>query len=142
MDIYNKIIDTFVSNPSLLIVVGLLALFGLVAKAALFAKCEQPAWASLIPGYDIIIVLRIVGRPAVHFWLFLIPVFNIVFLGIVLIELAKSFGKYSILDHIFMLVFNVFYVMNLGLAPNEDYYGPSFNVPTEELKTRKTPLYA
>lgn len=142
MNIFEVIYETLSGNPSLGISVGLFLVFGLVAKAFLFTKCNQPAWASLIPIYDVVIILRIIGRPAVHFWLFLIPVFNIYFAAVVLIELAKSFGKYSPVDHILMIVFNIFYIMNLGLAYNENYYGPSFNTPTDELKTRKVPLYA
>ena len=142
MNAFGKFYELIMSNPSLSISIGLFLLFGLVAKAFLFAKCGKPAWASLIPFYDVIVVLRIVGRPAVHFWLFLIPVFNVYFAAVVLIELAKSFGKYSALDYALMLLFNVFYIMNLGLAYNENYYGPSFNQPIAELKNRKVPMYA
>jgi hypothetical protein len=40
--------------------------------------------------------------------------------------LAQSFGKHHWLDHVLVVVFNAFYVLNLGLAYNEEYQGPAY----------------
>jgi hypothetical protein len=65
----------------------------LVSKWKIYQKAGQPGWAAIVPIYDFIVLLRIVGRP--WWWLFLmfIPFAGIVFAIIVINDLAKSFGK-------------------------------------------------
>jgi hypothetical protein len=58
-----------------------------------FAKAGQPGWAAIVPIYNIIVLLRVVGRPLWWIVLLLIPFVNFVILIIVSIDLAKSFGK-------------------------------------------------
>lgn len=58
-----------------------------------FTKAGQPGWASIVPIYNIIVMLKIAGRPAWWFLLFLIPVVSIIIAFIVMIDIAKSFGK-------------------------------------------------
>lgn len=43
---------------------------------------------------------------------------------------AQSFGKDHWLDHVLVIVFNAFYVLNLGLAYNEEYEGPVYEKRT------------
>ncbi|AFM03079.1 hypothetical protein Fleli_0615 [Bernardetia litoralis DSM 6794] len=59
----------------------------------IFEKAGKPGWASLIPIYNIIVILEIVNKPIWWVVLFLIPIVNIVIAIIVYIELAKAFGK-------------------------------------------------
>ena len=58
-----------------------------------FQKAGQPGWASIIPIYNTIVWLRVVGRPWWWLFLFLIPGVNLVLLIIAVLDLAKSFGK-------------------------------------------------
>lgn len=122
----------------------LLAIFilfvGAVGKWKLFVKSNQPGIAAIIPIYDIVVTLRIVGRPASHIFLMLIPVYNIYFLFKLLIELVQSFGHFSMVDYILAVVFNVFYVLNMGLAYNEEYYGPVYGRSRQEVMSRKAQL--
>lgn len=130
--------DTFSQESTgVAILLALLLLIGAVAKWRMFLKCNQPGLAAIVPIWDVIVALRIVGRPASHFFYFFIPVFNIYFGFRLLIELAQSFGKTTVLDYIFVVVFNLFYVLNLGLAYNEEYYGPVYGINPEELKARE-----
>lgn len=78
-------------------IVGVLYLALIVALIAaqwkIFTKAGKPGWAAIIPIYNIIVFLEIVGRPLWWIVLMLIPLVNIV-IGIMLsIDLAKSFGK-------------------------------------------------
>lgn len=58
----------------------------------LFTKAGRPGWASLIPFYNIFVLLEIAGKPAWWLVLFFVPFVNIV-IGILLgIEVAKKFG--------------------------------------------------
>jgi hypothetical protein len=58
-----------------------------------FTKAGQPGWASIIPFYNMYVMLTIVGKPGWWLLLFFIPIVNLVIGIIVSIELAKRFGK-------------------------------------------------
>jgi hypothetical protein len=50
-----------------------------------------------------------------------------VFFGFkVLVQLAQSFGKRSNTDALLVCLFNVFYMLNLALAYDEEYVGPVY----------------
>ncbi len=61
----------------------------------LFAKAGQPGWGALVPVYNIILLLKIAGKPAWWLVLFMIPFINFVIIVMVTLSLAKSFGKSS-----------------------------------------------
>jgi uncharacterized protein DUF5684 len=67
--------------------------FLIAAEWKVFVKAGQPGWAAIIPIYNLYIMLKIVGRPAWYIILFLIPFVNFIMLIIVMLDLAKSFGK-------------------------------------------------
>jgi len=58
-----------------------------------FAKAGEPGWAAIIPIYNLIVMLKIAGKPAWWFILFLIPVVGFIIAILVAIEIAKKFGK-------------------------------------------------
>ena len=58
-----------------------------------FTKAGKPGWASIIPIYNIWVLLEIVGRPGWWLVLMLIPFVNFIVLIILSIDVAKSFGK-------------------------------------------------
>ena len=58
-----------------------------------FTKAGEPGWASIIPIYNVIVILRIAGKPWWWIFLMLIPVVNFVITIIVAINVAKNFGK-------------------------------------------------
>ncbi len=109
-----------------------LTIIGAVGAAKLFAKANQPWLAAFVPGWNVIIVLRMVGRPASHIAFFLVPFYNIYFFFRLCVELAQSFGKYTLVDYILVCLLNVFYVLNLALAYNEEYHGTVYG---KDLKT-------
>jgi len=59
----------------------------------IFSKAGKPGWAAIIPIYNCVVILEIVGRPIWWIILLLIPCVNIVIMIILMVELAKSFGK-------------------------------------------------
>lgn len=58
-----------------------------------FVKAGKPGWACLIPIYNIVVLLEIVGRPIWWLILLIIPIVSLVVAIIVSIDMAKSFGK-------------------------------------------------
>jgi len=56
-------------------------------------KAGEPGWAVLVPIYNIIVLLKIAGKPTWWFLLFLVPVVNLVIGIMVAIAVAENFGK-------------------------------------------------
>jgi hypothetical protein len=78
----------------------LLAIFIIVCQWRIYTKAGKPGWASIVPIYNLIVMMQIIGRPT--WWVLLyfvsgIPVIGyivaFVFNVVVSIDLAKSFGK-------------------------------------------------
>lgn len=58
-----------------------------------FVKAGKPGWASIVPIYNVIVLLEIAGKPLWWFILMLIPFVNFIVAIIVLIAVARNFGK-------------------------------------------------
>ena len=75
-------------------IVGLaIIIFYIVAGWKIYEKADQPGWVSLIPFYNAYVMCKIAGRPGWWFFLMLIPFVNIVIGIIVILDLARNFGK-------------------------------------------------
>ncbi|GJQ29879.1 MAG: hypothetical protein HBSAPP03_17630 [Phycisphaerae bacterium] len=59
----------------------------------MFAKAGQPGWAAIIPIFNIYILCKIVNRPWWWLILFFIPIVSIIAAIVIMLDLAKSFGK-------------------------------------------------
>src|SRR5436305_8721961 len=59
----------------------------------IFTKAGKPGWAAIIPIYNLIVLLEIAGKPLWWFILMLIPFVNIVVFIMVLVSIARNFGK-------------------------------------------------
>lgn len=108
----------------LILLIELAVLVLIIASVwKVFAKANQPGWASIIPIYNLYILTKIVGRPWWFLLLMFIPLVNII-VGIVLsIDLAKSFGKGAGFGVGLALLGFIFYpILGFGDAA---YKGPS-----------------
>ena len=65
----------------------------IVGMWKVFTKAGQPGWASIIPIYNVYILLLIVDKPWWWLILMLIPIVNIVMWIIVSLALAQKFGQ-------------------------------------------------
>ena len=75
-------------------IVGLLvAVLVIAGMWKVFTKAGKPGWAAIIPIYNMITLLQIAGKPVWWFLLFFIPIVNIVLAVMVMIGIAKAFGK-------------------------------------------------
>lgn len=138
-------------NEFLYIIIALIAAFGILGQWVLYYKCDLPGSASIIPLWNVVVFLKIMGRPAWQVILFIVPppiIIYIVYTGdtsmaanialvsmlsvfvlftiTLYIELCKCFGKRSIVDYILVLVFNGLYVMYLGMSGETEYLGPLY----------------
>ncbi len=76
-----------------LIVMFALMLVAIAGIWKTFEKAGKPGWAAIVPIYNIIVLLEIVGKPLWWIVLFFIPCINIIAPIIIGIEMAKVFGK-------------------------------------------------
>lgn len=58
-----------------------------------FEKAGTPGWAALIPVYSLYILFKVVGRPGWWLVLLLVPLVDIAIYVIVMVDLAKHFGR-------------------------------------------------
>ena len=79
---------------------GAFGLFGLALAVVViagmwkvFEKAGKPGWAAIIPIYNLIVLLEIVGKPLWWIVLFFLPCVNFVAIVLVSLEVAKAFGK-------------------------------------------------
>jgi uncharacterized membrane protein YoaK (UPF0700 family) len=65
----------------------------IAAMWKIFTKPGEPGWAAIVPIYNIIVLLKISGKPLWWLILLIIPVVNFVVGIIVALGLAERFGK-------------------------------------------------
>lgn len=85
--------ESSAGSPFVMIIGLVMAVVILAAHWKMFEKAKKPGWAVLVPIYNSIVLLSIIGRPWWWILLFLIPVVNIIVAVIVAHETAKVFGK-------------------------------------------------
>ena len=73
-----------------LIAWAVVMLFVIAVGWKIFAKAGQPGWAVLVPIYNIIVAVKVMGKPGWWFLLMLIPGVNAILAGLMF---AKVFGK-------------------------------------------------
>ena len=109
----------------ILLVIFELAIISLVivAQWKIYEKANKPGWACLIPFYNTIVMLEIIGKPWWWIFLFFIPIANIVFAVWMANLLSLSFGKDEAFTVGLVLLPIVFYpILGFGSAK---YNGPT-----------------
>lgn len=89
----------------------------------IFEKAGKPGWAALIPIYNIIVLLEIVGRPIWWIILLFIPIVNIVVGFLLALDLSRSFGHD--LAYALGLFFLGFIFYPILAFSGDTYQGPS-----------------
>ena len=113
----------FFAGTAFIVTCLALAALYITAMWKVMSKAGRPGWAAIIPIYNVIVLLDVVGRPWWWIFLYLIPLANIVFAIIVHIDLAKSFGKDAAFGVGLALLGIVFYpILGFGAAR---YVGPA-----------------
>ena len=109
-------------SGAFLIVILALAAFVIAAMWKVFAKAGQPGWAAIVPIYNYVILMNIVGRPGWWVLLMFVPLLNVVIAIIIHLELAKSFGQGTGFGvGLILLGFVFFPILGFGSAR---YLGP------------------
>lgn len=88
-----------------------------------FEKAGKPGWAAIIPIYNYIVMLEIVGKPIWWIFLILIPCTSFIFAIWTLNLLSKSFGQSEgFTIGLVVLPYIFFPILGFG---NYTYLGPS-----------------
>ena len=140
-----------------LTLVLLLGYIGLSAALyVLFPKAGRSATSALVPGYNMWVVAQLVGRKGWHSLLLLIPYFNVFIFAGLMVDLARSFGRFNFLEHVLAVVASWGYFGWLGkeagpydpaiannqvVATNQiRYYGPILDVERRYQRELKTAM--
>ncbi len=105
------------------IFVLLVIVFYIFVYWRIFEKAGKPGWAAIIPIYNTLVLLDIIGKPWWWILLFLIPGVNVVFAIWMINLLSLSFGKG--VGYTLGLIFlsPIFYpILAFG---NAEYQGPA-----------------
>lgn len=109
------------------LIVGIFALAILVLVIAGFwkmlEKAGQPGWGAIVPIYNSYLLCKIAGRPGWWVILLMIPYLNFIFLIILMLDIAKSFGK-GIGFAVGLILLSGIFIPILGFGDAE-YLGPS-----------------
>lgn len=107
----------------IMMLIWLAVIIALIASMwKIFTKAGQPGWAALVPIYNAVVLLQIVGRPIWWLILFMIPLVNLGVSIVLALDVAKSYGKGTGFAVGLILLPFVFYPM-LGFG-NAQYLGP------------------
>ena len=93
----------------------------------IFEKAGKPGWAAIIPIYNLIVLLEIVGRPLWWVILLFIPIVNVVVGFILALDLSRSFGHdIAFALGLFFLGFIFYPILAFG---GDTYRGPAAAFP-------------
>ncbi|OWK72416.1 DUF5684 domain-containing protein [Pedobacter sp. AJM] len=116
-----------------------------------FEKAGKPGWAAIIPIYNFIVMIEIVGKPMIWVLWLILPCVNFVFIVWLYNLVSKSFGKSEGFT-VGMLLFPYIFWPILGFG-DAKYLGPSaaeaqnggfgnnpFNNPNNPFNTPNNPF--
>lgn len=81
------------SLGGLFLMSGILSLVTIVSQWKVFTKAGKPGWASIVPVYNMIVMIQIADLSLVYLLLFFVPIANIYALFKIYIGIAHKFGK-------------------------------------------------
>ncbi|WGQ08081.1 DUF5684 domain-containing protein [Pedobacter gandavensis] len=124
MNYNNALSDT---SGSFLLGFGLfsfvLIVLNIIGMWKIFVKAGKPGWASIIPIYNTIVLIEIVGKPTIWILWLLIPCTAPIFSIWLLNLLSKSFGKTESYT-VGLVLLSFIFVPMLGFG-SAKYLGPS-----------------
>lgn len=109
---------------ALIVPIIIIAVLMIVSYWKIYTKAGKPGWAALVPIYNLVVLLEIVGKPTWWLILFLIPCVNIIFLVWTTNLLSKSFGQSEGFT-IGLLMFGVVFYPILAFGKKYQYVGPA-----------------
>lgn len=117
-------IDTAIVTVLYVVLIAIL----IASMWRVYTKAGKPGWAAVIPFYNFIVELEIIGRPVWWLVLMFIPFVNVVVAVIIANDLSKSFGRgFGTTALLVILPFIGYPILAWGSAT---YIGPAAGNPT------------
>lgn len=120
---------------SLIFLIPLLLTIPTVFAWKLFEKAGQKGMITLIPYYNLYILLQLIKKPWWWYIFLLIPFINVFVYMLMLIEFVKAFGKNELWQHLFVSVLPFIYLPMLAAEEHTHYTDP-----TKIKKLKKGPV--
>ncbi len=117
----------YLGGPTAIFIVVVIFVIMIVSMWRVFTKAGKPGWACIVPIYNIIELLEIIGKPIWWILLLFIPFVNIVFIIWIYNMLSKSFGKSEGFT-VGLILLPIIFLPILGLG-NAEYKGPAGKKP-------------
>lgn len=106
------------------LVIFVFSVLSIIALWRIFNKAGEAGWKSIIPFYNIIVYLKVVGRPGWWLLLLFVPIAQLIVLIITALDLAKSFGRSDLFGIVAIFLFGP--IGHLIIAFSKDTYkGPA-----------------
>ncbi|GAB3927077.1 DUF5684 domain-containing protein [Mucilaginibacter myungsuensis] len=93
----------------------------------IFSKAGEPCWAAFIPVYNLIVFVKVIGKPVWWFILLIIPYVSLIFWIWSANRLSKSFG-YGVGFTLGLIFLNPIFLLLLAFG-NDRYLGPGGAIP-------------
>lgn len=77
----------------IMVIFLILSVIQIIFQWKVFEKAGKPGWASLIPIYNVVVMLEVAGLPTWNVLLLFVPLVNIYIMVKANINLSKNFGK-------------------------------------------------
>ena len=90
-----------------------------------FGKAGIPKWKALVPIYNIVVWIKDVLAKSWKWYIYmLIPAINIFTYLLLVVETAKAFRRYGLLEQTLAVLFPFIYLPYLGISPKMVYTNP------------------
>lgn len=110
---------------ALIIIIPLLFTTPTIFAWQLFAKAGKKPFLSLIPFYNLYVLLQIIKKPLWWYILLLIPFLNVFVYMLMLVELVKCYGKYGLGEQFLAVVVPIVYLPWISADKKLTYHDPS-----------------
>ena len=124
MHVYTFIATTEQGGDPAAAILGIFILvLSMIGLWKMFEKAKQPGWAAIVPIYNLVIYMRIIGRPWWWVILMIIPLVNIITSFYVSLDAAKVFGKNKVFGVVGLWMFAFIGTLMIGFG-DAKYHRP------------------
>jgi signal peptidase I len=103
-----------------------------------FRKAGRKSWETLVPFYNLYVFLKIIKKPLWWYLLLLIPFINVFMYMLMLVEMAKCYGKFGLGEQFLAVVIPFIYFPYLATRPDENkFLDPATRVEPPKTATRE-----
>jgi signal peptidase I len=90
----------------------------------MFEKAGEAGWKGLVPVYNLVVILRLAGRPwSWIFYLFIPVIGQVIMIGLI-VDFVKCYGKNTVPEYLAAVVFPFIYFPYLGFKNDVVYRAP------------------